>query len=449
MNDFFSVMKKFWVLICPSSTLITVLGVIFNKKEDIINKISSLRLKKIIGVIYTFACVVFGIIALTSAIIGVFFIEVPNVCSMSIDNAIQTLNEQGFKVQPYQDAYFEIHRSDTVLYQSIEAGSVVRKGTTIYISYKHYDESKDDLSSDVKPINDESISSSNSFPTSSTNISPIEPIHSITYNHSANIVNGGFCCYDDGQYFFGDSELKKSSFPYTNDQTIIYNGSTYYLNPVGDYLYFTTPNKNNSICRVKKDGTNFEVIYSNPCHELTYFEGWLYFCSNMGGDNYHICRMNPDDLEVKMLYDCREWYMSIYNDRIFFCNCDENYNIYSMNLDGTDCKPIYCGECYDLCVANNKICFSQGAYSRQLYCIDLDGGNLTLLRDSYTIYTNCRDDKLYYVDSEGLLCKCNLDGTQAEIVQNLSSYSFVVLLPDKIICSYDRNLEKNIIILET
>lgn len=159
--------------------------------------------------------------------------------------------------------------------------------------------------------------------------------------------------------------------------------------------------------------------------------------------------MNPDSLEVTILYDCREWYMSIYNDRIFFCNCDDNYNIYSMNLDGTDCKSIYYGECYDLCIVNNKIYFSQGAHSRQLYSIDLDGSNSTLLRDSYTIYTNYRDDKLYYVDSEGLLCKCNLDGTESESVLNLSSYSFVVLLPNNIIGSYDRNREKNILILET
>lgn len=304
----------------------------------------------------------------------------------------------------------------------------------------------DDLDS-YTSINDEI--ETNSLPTSSTSISTIEPIHDVTYNRSANIVNGGFCCYDDGQYYFGGSELKKSSFPYTNDQTIIYNGSTYYLNPVGDYLYFTTTNENNSICRVKKDGTNFEVLYNNPCHELTFYEGWLYFCSNMGDENYHICRMNPENLEVKILYDCREWYMSIYNDKIFFCNCDDNYNIYSMNLDGSDCKPIYYGECYDLCIVNNKIYFSKGAQSRQLYRIDLDGSDLILLRDSYTIYTNYRDDKLYYIDSDGLLCKCNLDGTHAEIVQNLSSYSFVILLPDKIICSYDRNLEKNIIILET
>lgn len=292
------------------------------------------------------------------------------------------------------------------------------------------------------------IPSFNSFPTSSSSVSVIESTP-VIYNHSANIVNGGFCCYDDGQYYFGDSELKKSEFPSFNDQTTIYSGSAYYINPVGDYLYFTTPNKNNSICRVKKDGTNFEVLYSSPCHEVTFYEGWLYFCSNMGGENYHICQMNPENLEVNILYNCREWYMSIYNDRIFFCNYDDNYNIYSMNLDGTDCKPIYYGECYDLCIVNNKIYFSQGAHSRQLYSIDLDGSNSTLLRDLYTIYTNYRDDKLYYVDSEGLLCKCNLDGTESESVLYLSSYSYVVLLPNNIIGSYDRNREKNILILET
>ena len=86
-------------------------------------------------------------------------------------------------------------------------------------------------------------------------------------------------------------------------------------------------------------------------------KGGLYFCSNMGGENYHICRMNPVNLEVTILYDCLEWYMSIHNDKIFFCNYDDNHNIYSMNLNGSDCKPIYYGECYDLCIVNDKIYF--------------------------------------------------------------------------------------------
>lgn len=435
MNEFLLFLNSFWGVISILSMILTVLAFVFDKKNFMIDRISNEKLKQRIGNIYKIARVIFLVLTVTSAVIGNSFITVPNVRSMSVDNAIQTLNERGFDVQPYQDADFENHRGDTVLYQSVESGRFVRKGTTIYISYK-------------PNVNDENLSPVNSSSTSSTNISQIEPAH-ITYNHSANIVNGGFCCFDDGQYYFGDSKLKKSNFLSTNDQITIYNGSAYYLNPVGDYLYFTTPNENNSICRVKKDGHNFEVLYNKPCHELTYYEGWLYFCSNMGGENYHICRMDPDSLEVTILYDCREWYMSIYNDRIFFCNCDDNYNIYSMNLDGTDCKPIYYGECYDLCIVNNRLYFSQGAHSRQLYSIDLDGSNSTLLRDSYTIYTNYRDDKLYYVDSEGLLCKCNLDGTKSEIVLDLSSYSFVVLLPDNIIGSYDRNREKNIIILET
>lgn len=442
MNDFLSFTTEFWVIITAASAIITIFTFIFN-----IIKKASVKKSKIRAVVM----VLFFLVAVTSAVMGNYFIAVPDVRSMSVDNAIQTLRELDFDVQPYQDAYFENHNRDTVLYQSIEGGNFVWKGTTICISYKQIandDESKDSLPSDTNEENDDALSFVNSNPTSSANVHEIEPIP-VIYNHSANIANGGFCCYDDGQYYFGDVKLKKSNFMFISDQTTIYNGSTYYLNSVGDYLYFTTPNENNSICRIKKDGTDFEVLYNKPCHELTYYEGWLYFCRKMDNEKYQICRMNLDNLEVTVLYNCLEWYMSIYNNKIFFCNYYDNNNIYSMNLDGSDCKPIYYGECYDLCIVNDKIYFSQGVRSRELYCIDLDGGDSTLLRDSYTIYTNYRDDKLYYVDSEGFLCKCNLDGTQSEIVQNLSSYSYVILLPNKIICSYDRKLEKNIIIFET
>lgn len=443
MNEFISFYHEFWKIIIISSTIIGVFSFYFG----IINKTTNKMIRTLLIIFF----VISFSVAVTSAIVGNNFIVVPNVRLMSIDSAIQTLRELDFDVQPYQDAYFENHNRDIVLFQSIEGGNYVRKGTTIYISYKQiadYDESKDSLSSDAHEINDDTLSFVNSPPTSSADTPEIEPIP-VVNNHSANIVNGGFCCYDDGHFYFGDVKLKKSNFLSISNPTTIYNGSTYYLNSVEDYLYFTTPNENNSICRVKKDGTDFEVIYNMPCHELTYYKDWLYFCCKTGNEKYQISRMNLDDFEVTVLYDCLEWYMSIYNDKIFFCNYYDNNNIYSMNLDGSDCKCIYYGECYDLCIVHDKIYFSRGIRSRELYCIDLDGGDLTLLRDSYTIYTNYRNDKLYYVDSKGFLCKCNLDGTQSEIVQNLSSYSYVTLLPNNIICSYDRKLEKNIIIFET
>lgn len=445
MNEIFLFSNKYWIAITLLSVIMGIFTYVFNKINKILNKESRIR------IVLNILSVIFLILAVISAIMSNCFIAVPNVRLMSIDNAIQTLREQGFDVQPYQDAYFENHNRDIVLFQSIEGGNFARKGATIYISYKQiekYEESKDSMSSDANEINDDTLSFVNSPPTSSANPPEIEPMP-VIYNHSANIVNGGFCCYDDGQFYFGDVKLKKSNFLSISNPTTIYNGSTYYLNSVEDYLYFTTPNENNSICRVKKDGTDFEVLYNMPCHELTYYKGWLYFCCKTENEKYQICRMNLDDFKVTVLYNCLEWYMSIYDEKIFFCNYYDNNNIYSMNLDGSGCKPIYYGECYDLCIVHDKIYFSQGVQSRELYCIDLDGGDLTLLRDSYTIYTNYRDDKLYFVDSKGFLCKCNLDGTQSEIVQNLSSYSYVTLLPNNIICSYDRKLEKNIIIFET
>ena len=191
------------------------------------------------------------------------------------------------------------------------------------------------------------------------------------------------------------------------DISKIYDKSVFYLNSVDEYLYFVVPSENNSICRIKKDGTEFEKIYDSFCYELTYYDGWLYFSSNWGGEEFHVCRMRTD---------------------------------------GSDYKMLRRGECYDLCVVNNRIIFSTDMELRRLHSIDFNGDNEVILLNSYARFTNYYDEKLFFVNSEGMLCSCNLDGSNLTVLYNSTSYSFLTLLPQKIFCC-DANKNNQLVVL--
>ena len=256
------------------------------------------------------------------------------------------------------------------------------------------------------------------------------------FNGQTNIVNGGIGCYDGINYYFGNDFLLCKDM--NGFENILYNNTAYYLNVVGDYIYFVAKYENNAICRIKKDGTEFEKIYTSYCHELTYYDGWLYFCSDMGTDDYFICRMKPDGSNFTVLANCLEWYMNIYEDKIFFCNCYDGNSIYSMNTDGSDYKLVYKGDCYDLCIVDSKLYFSADGDLRWLYSINTDGTNEVLISDSYTRCTNYQNNKLYFINSEEMICNCDLNGKNKYILYDDISYSFITLFPGKI-CSCDSN----------
>lgn len=118
-----------------------------------------------------------------------------------------------------------------------------------------------------------------------------------------------------------------------------------------------------------------------------------------------------------------------------------------MNIDGSEYKFLHSGECYDLCVVNNKIFFSSDIELRRLHSIDFNGNNEEILLNSYARFINYYDDKLYFVNAEGMLCFCDLDGSNLSVLYNSTSYAFITLLPEKI-CCYDANKKNELLILD-
>lgn len=269
------------------------------------------------------------------------------------------------------------------------------------------------------------------------------------FNSTTNVVNGGIANYDNesGVYYYGNIDLRSSDLAGDNVKTL-YDSPAYCINIIGDELYFIAPNEGDVICKINKDGSGFEKVYENYCHELTYYKEWLYFCSDLGGSDYYICRMKPDGTEFTTLIQSREWYMNIYDDVIYFINYDRNHSICSMNLDGSNYQELLSDNYYyDLCVANDKIYFSESEEQRNLYSMNLDATGKDLLHDSYTRNTNYFNGKLYYVNTNRELCRCDMNGNNIEIIADSYSYEYISILPN-LICCCDANDYDNVYIIE-
>lgn len=252
---------------------------------------------------------------------------------------------------------------------------------------------------------------------------------------TSNIINGGIANYYNGKYYLGDNTLR-SSERINNNMNEIYNGTAYYINIIDDTIYFVSPSEDYSICKTDIDGKNFEVIYRYHCHELTYYNGALFFCCNTNDNEYYICKMELDNYNVSKICKSKSWFMNISNDGIiYYVDFDNNSYLCSVNTDGSENKVLLSDDrYYDLYLIDNNIYYSKGDNSRRLYKTDTNTMDTTLIRDSYTTSINYANQKLYFINADKSLCCINLDGNDFKVISDLHKYRFVCIIPGYICC---------------
>ena len=167
---------------------------------------------------------------------------------------------------------------------------------------------------------------------------------------STNLINGGYVWYDGDEYRVADN---------------FYSNIT-----IGEKLYYEEASTHYVYCCNRKDLSDKTLIYNAAyVDELTYYDGWFYFRRTLG-DNVSICKMRTDGSDVTVLTQCNEWYMNVYQDKIYFVNFDNNYALQCMDLNGNQLVTLTYGAS-DICVVKDTIFFSNRD-TRYLYKMNLD-----------------------------------------------------------------------------
>lgn len=206
---------------------------------------------------------------------------------------------------------------------------------------------------------------------------------------STNMINGGYVWYDGIEYRTEDN---------------FYSAIT-----IGEKLYYEDATTHHIYCCDRKDLSDKVLVYDGAdVNELTYYGGWFYFRRTLD-DDVSICKMRTDGSDVRVLVQCDEWYMNVYQDKIYFINFDKNYALKCMDLNGDQLTTL-ATNASDICVVNDTIFFSNRE-TRYLYKMNLDGTNLMQLNHTYTRCTNYYRGKLYYFgDGNHMIYRCDLMG---------------------------------------
>ena len=245
-------------------------------------------------------------------------------------------------------------------------------------------------------------------------------------NYEGNINNYGYITEDDKYVYFmspnddgryiGITKAKKSDL--TGKQTRLIEGEWELasINSYGNYIYFVTLVQNdvdendetadkvdNKIHRVKKDGTNHQIINDND------FNDYAYKVSVVGGKIYYIGKdeciwyMNLDGTKKTRLNENATGFEIVNNDYIIYNmykegSTEENQETvtYIMDRNGKNARPINGERFYTPVIYKDYIYYI--TEERYLHRIKINGTGDEMLSDEKVYNLNVSKDGVFYVN---------------------------------------------------
>lgn len=271
-------------------------------------------------------------------------------------------------------------------------------------------------------------------------------------NTMGNLTAGGMMAFDGDTVYFCDVANGNVLTRLQNGKAdVLVDGNTSSLNIIGDDIFFVDK-KDYCIYKMKKDGSELSKVSETMATDLIILGNKMYFIN--WSDECKVYSMNLDgsgekkisDIATELLYiygpyiyvndrnNMRELYrISIedgssymltmdetyfvtgYDDMIYFRNGSDALNVYSMTATGEVYSPINTARSGYLNADKGYLYFTNFE-EEALYKVRADGTELTKLCDGDPSYTSVNGDYLYYFsDNNGKkLYRIRKDGTGNE-----------------------------------
>ena len=197
-----------------------------------------------------------------------------------------------------------------------------------------------------------------------------------------------------------------------SDTQIILDGNNTKMLIVGDWIYFIN-NDDRSIYKITVEGEKLTKIVEGNCYRLQYKDSWLYYTiydkesriSTLYKININTCKNSIKLTEGN--WDS----LILYKDWIYYSAYSENNDmLYRMKEDGSEKVQLFSQSVYSFSVANDKIYFifndkEPEKHYKVLYEMDLDGKNIKKMIDDPSLPLSdvavIVGDYIYYYTQEG------------------------------------------------
>lgn len=232
-------------------------------------------------------------------------------------------------------------------------------------------------------------------------------------NSNGNTLNDGyFAEWRDGVVIFANPGDDFKLYRYNAGGSVkkISEDVVYYLNVVGDWIYYSNVQEEGKLYRIRPDGTERTLLCKDDCCWTNALDGWLYF----NGDSANLCKVSLDGKTYQKLTEDKVTWVNVAEDGFAYVVLSrENERICRFKLDGSG-KTILADDVVRFLNYNDGwLYYINKSDSNTIYKISADGSGRQKLTQSGTEFINISDGWIYYNNTaqNGALYKMKTDGS--------------------------------------
>lgn len=267
-----------------------------------------------------------------------------------------------------------------------------------------------------------------------------------------NLMNDGyFAEWRDGVVFFANPGDDFKLYRYNANGSVkkVSEDVVYYINVVGDWVYYTNVQEEGKLYRIRPDGTERTLLCKDDCVWTNALDGWLYF----NGDNANLCKVSFDGKTYQKLTEDKVTWVNVADDGyayvilsrenerickfkldgsgktvlsedmtrflnysegwLYYINKSDGNNIYKIKTDGSGRQKLSQGGTEFINVSGGWIYYNNIAQNNALYRMKTDGSGDMKVTGDKAYFINAASGWLFYINESdrGLLYQIKPDGT--------------------------------------
>ncbi len=250
-------------------------------------------------------------------------------------------------------------------------------------------------------------------------------------NTAGNLYNAGLFCESNDEVFFSNPDDEGKLYAMDSDGTNVHklcNDTAMYINADDRYVYYVRNNdapsgeysffsyNNNSLCRIKRDGTKMAILDEDPCIYATLIGNYIYYLHYDDESATTLYKVRIDGKDRKKVLNYYVFNCSAIGQYFYYGGTQSNGSIYRYDTANDSSVMVYDCNCYKpIADSDQNMYYLDVSKNNALIHVNTSVGEPTILTTESIDWYNVYGSYIYYQIYDGdnsRFCMIKNDGTE-------------------------------------